>query len=61
MRIKCPNHHIPREFNVMNIYNDANNRALGVLEMMEDRLPHIAICAGDFNIQDLEWDPTTTN
>jgi hypothetical protein len=61
MRIKSPNHHIPREFNVMNVYNNANNRALGVLERMEDRLPLISICVGDFNIQDPEWDPTTTN
>jgi gas vesicle protein len=28
---------------------------------MEDKLPPIAICVGDFNIQDPEWDPTTMN
>jgi hypothetical protein len=54
MHIKCPNYHVPREFNMMNVYNDSNNTALGVLELMEERFPPIAICAGDFNIQDLE-------
>jgi hypothetical protein len=37
-------------------YDGHTHDALHKLEQVSDILPNISICAGDFNIQDREWD-----
>jgi hypothetical protein len=57
LHLKHPRDSTPHEFNILNVYNDGHTHdTLHKLEQVSDILPNISICAGDFNIQDREWD-----